>query len=76
MCDYDAENADVLTSTFCCIYIETSSRGNGSGHRCRGRQIFGGARDFWPNFLKLARKSCVWECKFSLTKMIKTFFFQ
>jgi len=25
-------------------------------HRCRSRQIFGGAKDFCPNFLKLARK--------------------
>ena len=26
------------------------------GHRCRSTQIFGGAKDFCPNFLKLARK--------------------
>jgi len=26
------------------------------GHRCRSRQMFGGAKDSWPNFPKLARK--------------------
>jgi len=25
-------------------------------HRCRSRQIFGGAKDFSPNFTKIARK--------------------
>jgi len=33
--------------------------------RCRGRQIFGGAKDFCPNLLKLTRKICV-------SKMIRT----
>jgi len=28
----------------------------GQTHRCRSRQIFGGAKDFCPNFPKLARK--------------------
>jgi len=27
------------------------------GHRRRSRQIFGGAKDFFPNFLKFARKN-------------------
>jgi len=29
-------------------------------HRCRSKQIFGGAKDFCPNFPKLARKVILW----------------
>jgi len=29
---------------------------NGVEHRCSSKQIFGGAKDFCPNFPKLARK--------------------
>jgi len=28
----------------------------GFRHRCRSKQIFGGAKDFCPNFSKLAQK--------------------
>jgi len=45
-------------------------------HWCRSRQIFGGAKDFFPNFPKLARKDfyATFANKFSPTKVIKIFF--
>jgi len=45
-------------------------------HRCRSRQIFRVAKDFCPNFPKLAWKvfCATFAYKFSPTKIMKTFF--
>jgi len=44
--------------------------------RCRSRQIFWGAKDFFPNFPKLVRKvfCASFAYRFSPTMMMKTFF--
>jgi len=41
------------TTTFLTSNIYTGALNT---HRCRSRQIFGGAKDFFSNFPKLARK--------------------
>jgi len=41
---------------FTYLTVDRLSANNKCNHRCRSRQIFGGAKDFCPNFLKLARK--------------------
>jgi len=44
-------------------------------HRCRSKQIFGSAKNFCPNFPKLARKVLGdIACKFFPSKIMKTFF--
>jgi len=55
--------------------IRSFNRNN--GHRCGSRQSFGGAKDFWSNFPKLARKDFLCDFianKFSPTKIMITIF--
>jgi len=56
----------LLTISFCWLWW----------HRCRSRQIFGGAKDFYPNFPKFLPEKflCDFAYRFSPTKIMKTFF--
>jgi len=51
-----SEHSVILKKTKCGRFAIGYARG-GQTHRCRSRQIFRGAKDFCPNFPKLARKN-------------------
>jgi len=44
------------TSRGCCLLRSSARQATCSQHRCRSKNIFGGAKDFCPNFSKPAQK--------------------